>query len=86
MEVISGSLDILINLTKYQKAREVVSSEEVIRGQGQLVSTIISLLNTYREKESMNMYKLKSDNIFTKGCAILWALSHVESVKLVSKG
>ena len=63
MVVVSSSLDILINLAKYDKARSLMcETSSAIK----VASTITDLVVIYREKSS---------EIFTKGCSILWTLT-----------
>jgi len=63
MVVVSSSLDILINLAKYDKARSVMcEASSAIK----VATTITDLVVIYRDKSS---------EIFTKGCSILWTLT-----------
>ena len=63
MVVVSSSLDILINLAKYDKARSLMcEASSAIK----VATTITDLVVIYRDKSS---------EIFTKGCSILWTLT-----------
>ena len=63
MVVVSSSLDILINLAKYDKARSFMCEASSAIKVG---TTITDLVVIYREKSS---------EIFTKSCSILWTLT-----------
>ena len=64
MVVISSSLDILINLAKYNKARALMCD----------TSNAIELAKTIAN-HVVDIYRDKSPEIFTKGCSILWTLT-----------
>ena len=74
MVVVSTSLDILINLAKYDKARSLMcEASSAIK----VAATITDLVVIYREKSS---------EIFTKACSVLWTLTKTaESFKQVNE-
>ncbi len=71
-EIISAAFDILINLSRYDKAREVMGGGKCA---SVLSKTVCDVSAMYREK--------RTPEIFGKGCALLWAMSEQEEVKKV---
>jgi hypothetical protein len=63
MVVVSSSLDVLINLSKYDGGRKVMLREECA---AVIAATIAELIVIYKDK---------SAEIFAKGCSVLWTFA-----------
>ena len=61
MEIISLTMDVFLNLAKYETTHPVLESIKDL-----LISTVLDV---------MVMYKDKSSEIFCKGASVLWTLS-----------
>lgn len=71
IEIISATLDIVINLSKYEKGRQVMLEPNCCK-------IIIDSVT-----EVSLRFKDKSHDIFTKSCAILWVMAHFDVAKQV---
>lgn len=69
MESVSSGFDVLLNLAKYDKSREILVENHKL-----LSTTVLDVLKMYRDK---------CPEIFSKGCSIIWTLAHSEVVRKV---
>ncbi|XP_053491019.1 abnormal spindle-like microcephaly-associated protein homolog, partial [Ictalurus furcatus] len=78
MEIITLSIEVRINLSKYTKTIDAVYDAE------DSVETLLALLQMYREKAGVNIAD-KGGSIFTKACFLLVILVQDEERALVVK-
>ena len=64
MVVVSSSLDVLINLAKYDRGREVMIGDSACAES--VAATLADVAGIYKEK---------SADIFARACSVLWTLA-----------